>query len=1230
VRDAEVLKTSRYGYASIVGELYMSKGTLQAFRWTMVAILAALPCVRVILDPVSSVPGDVVIYARVGEAVLSGQVPYRDFPLEYPPGVIPMFILPALVAAREADYAALFAIEMTLLSGTSVLLVADTARRLGRPWVLAALIYFAAGEWLLPLITGRYDAVVAFALAGAAWSLAVRRHALAGAFLGFGMLAKLTPVLAVAGVYPLRGGRVRCMLAFAGIVLAGFIAALLASPPGLLGVFRYHAERGLQLESFASAVLLKLGLVEGIAYRYQALEVVGGWPEAATNAALPITLCLLAVTAGVIWYRAGRGNFGAESFARCASAMLLAFMVGSKVLSPQYLIWLLPLVPLAFRSIWPLLGASAIFLLSCWATIQVLPPLYGQNPALAEASHALQLGEIDLIEAGRYLSMVGSEPLYGFLPPLDVLLGRNVLLLVLWLIMLVAPDRAGPPARQRYSAGPSSGTEMIPQEPGLRGCLRRVGTSLWSWPRAVVAATVVVLVAANIAWLWRFRYGFPLDIDEAGYLSTALDNTAALESGGIVGLWDAFMRLTPQAPLIPLLTVPFHLLFGYGVFPGFLVQECFFALLVLSSYGIGRRLTTPAYGALTAVAVATVPMVTDFTRHYIFAIDNAALVAAAVFALLASERLGRREWALLFGALLGLGLLARTMTLGFVPGLVAAAVLLVATASDRRGARAANLGLGLLVGLAVAAPWYVRNLSPVMDYLLGYGYGKQSLAYGESHPLLSWGFWAFEINSAINNGLYVPLAAVLAASSAVGLLAVVRRRDGLLDFVRAAGGHEAFAVTVVVVAGYFALSSTSNNGNAFALPLLPLVVALGVALLWRVDWRPVQISLVAGLIAVSLLNAVMKAGLVPTLSAERIVDVPLLGSLHVSDGRGAIQSYMKNQGYEIGPAASPMPELHRRWLPVSGEVASFLGDFSAAHGRAPAPYFSTHDPLFNANTLRMAASLQRRPPLYSAQLPADVRGDRVAAYRKALSNPRYGPGLPNFLITGDPAPREYSPPIDPSDAEEAARSLGFELVKTVPLPDGREARVWWLERGPDAPKAGTTAAEGEGAAGWGTEEQGAAQNGEEGDARSGRRAYTLTELPPPQPVSVDYGLRNQFGQVKIPDNGDLYAHPPSGAAFTVENERRPVSVEFTPSFLSHVPVEKTDGVTFEVRSGGGRVYRSHVLPSDPTSAVVLDLPAARTEDELQLSFVTTAGPSGNRGYDWAIWRDVRILIGEEE
>jgi hypothetical protein len=145
-------------------------------------------------------------------------------------------------------------------------------------------------------------------------------------------------------------------------------------------------------------------------------------------------------------------------------------------------------------------------------------------------------------------------------------------------------------------------------------------------------------------------------------------------------------------------------------------------------------------------------------------------------------------------------------------------------------------------------------------------------------------------------------------------------------------------------------------------------------------------------------------------------------------------------------------------------------------------------------------------------------------------------------------------------------------------------------------------------------------------ARLGPGTYTLNKLPPPEPVSAENGLRD----VDVLGDGSMFAHPPSGATFTIKNEQRPVSVAFTPSFVSDVPVKKTDGVTFEVRSGEERLYQKHVLPDDPASSITLDLPGARTKEVVQLSFVTDPGPSGDLGWDWALWRDVRIVIGQSE
>ena len=42
---------------------------------------------------------DVPLYQSFGDRIADGEVPYRDFRVEYPPGSLPAFLLPSLVAA---------------------------------------------------------------------------------------------------------------------------------------------------------------------------------------------------------------------------------------------------------------------------------------------------------------------------------------------------------------------------------------------------------------------------------------------------------------------------------------------------------------------------------------------------------------------------------------------------------------------------------------------------------------------------------------------------------------------------------------------------------------------------------------------------------------------------------------------------------------------------------------------------------------------------------------------------------------------------------------------------------------------------------------------------------------------------------------------------------------------------------------------------------------------------
>src|SRR6185436_17211194 len=46
---------------------------------------------------------DTPFYEKYGDAISNGQVPYRDFGLEYPPGALPVFAVPSLLRSPKGD-----------------------------------------------------------------------------------------------------------------------------------------------------------------------------------------------------------------------------------------------------------------------------------------------------------------------------------------------------------------------------------------------------------------------------------------------------------------------------------------------------------------------------------------------------------------------------------------------------------------------------------------------------------------------------------------------------------------------------------------------------------------------------------------------------------------------------------------------------------------------------------------------------------------------------------------------------------------------------------------------------------------------------------------------------------------------------------------------------------------------------------------------------------------------
>ena len=294
---------------------------------------------------------DVGGYQQHATAIRAGQVPYRDFPFEYPPAALPPMLLPAYMSW---SYATSFAVLMGVCGAACIAAAASALRAVGagaeRTWAVLLAIGVA------PLVLGslfdtRFDLWPTLLAVGALAALVRERPVVSGALLGLGFAAKLWPVvlLPIALVHLWRRkGRAAALAnlaAFVAVAAACFLPFAIIAPDGLHAMFADQLGRPLQVESLGAAVLMA---AEHVGLRPLAtIDSHGAQALSGHGAGVAATLSTVfgVVTVVAIWVVfARRRNSDGEAVLLATAAAVAALIAFDKVLSPQYLIWLVPFV----------------------------------------------------------------------------------------------------------------------------------------------------------------------------------------------------------------------------------------------------------------------------------------------------------------------------------------------------------------------------------------------------------------------------------------------------------------------------------------------------------------------------------------------------------------------------------------------------------------------------------------------------------------------------------------------------------------------------------------------------------------------------------------------------------------------------------------------------------------------------------------------------------------------
>lgn len=567
--------------------------------------------------------------------------------------------------------------------------------------------------------------------------------------------------------------------------------------------------------------------------------------------------------------------------------------------------------------------------------------------------------------------------------------------------------RTEPPTRPRGRAGARRGIRPL-----VRIVIARPLLSV-----AVLALTVAVV---NVWWVAVHRPLGSLTIDEVGYMASGMGYHRALRADGPLEFLRLVFRPSPTGPLVPVLSVPFLIAGSRSVTTMFATQAFIGAVAAVAAAGCALRLAGRRAAVLTGLIVLSLPGMIASARSYQFGAAPGACMLLALWALLSSDRGHARPAMVGFGAAVGAMLLARSMALGFVPGLAIAALVIIR--KDRRAYT--NLGVSVVSTLVVAGPWWWASREPLFEYLFRFGYGDQAGEYGSGGLLRRAGDRWMEIGTDVRLP-FVLLTLVSVVAIGVTLIRRLRTRE---PSARWSPPRELLALAVVVLFGVLALMSTANIGVWFELPLeliaVPLIVSAGA---------------LAGTKVLRTIGALSAIVAVTTLA---IAATDPGGQDHLDGVRGDVQAVLYGNVHDffwdIGGAHAPLssndPDVRGpaadAWWAATTAVTGQLEQMRV-HDESLLITLSGSSQLMNGQSLRLGRELELYPEVETEEVDTTAPVDDIQPYLEPTRGDRQ-----RVLVLMHPRSELFPRDRQVARLARMARDGGWRPVEVVGLPDG--------------------------------------------------------------------------------------------------------------------------------------------------------------------------------------------------
>ena len=371
----------------------------------------------------------------------------------------------------------------------------------------------------------------------------------------------------------------------------------------------------------------------------------------------------------------------------------------------------------------------------------------------------------------------------------------------------------------------------------------------WLW--------VAVLVFVGVSFWWLTQDSRIPIWDAGNHMEIAYIDSQSLAHGDISAPFTAYFSYPPLLHLVGALSILL-----VGMHPMALVMTAnlvFVPLLAFGCYGVGKLVAGPRAGLLAGLFGLGTPMFVSMMHDFYIDTPQAAMVAVALWAMLASRRFERLGVSVLAGALCGLALLTKETSAVFLAG--AGAVVVI-----RGGWRhwAGLLGFGGALA-AMAAPWYAYHWHDITASFTQIG--QLYVNPVQSPPRWSLGDFGWYFWNLVNEQALLPFTLAFFAGIVIAIRRCVQDRFSSSSLL-----PELLAGALVF---YLVMTYLTHKDPRYTLPGLVYVAVLGT--FWIVQVRDLRLrrGLIAALVGVAIINFV---GMSTGLGGTRRVAVSLPGA----------------------------------------------------------------------------------------------------------------------------------------------------------------------------------------------------------------------------------------------------------------------------------------------------------------------------------------------------------------